>query len=293
MNRYRPYRSTLKSRALGNQRAANQQRDISQVVLKTTVTRAGGQTLTCISELNPEEENNWKDTGTIALNIYDVLLRCEFFENYSNMYDQLRIDAIKVNVTPSSWVTSRDESALPGYTIPKALTLVTAWDRSGLSESQMTQDAIRQGIYYTTIGQEIETYSSAITKHFGPGSMYNVSRYLYPTTQEEKNQFVNTKDLQKQLTQSIAEPYEYVLSQNTDFIPSLPNNLLEDSAVPFKPTFLLAVRSPYKTFSAPITTFYDGPNEEIIGWNKLKPTVFTLEFEITVTFRGLRYQKVV
>ena len=293
MNRYRPYRSTLKSRALGNQRAANQQRDISQVVLKTTITRAGGQTLTLINNNNPLDSDNWKDTGTIALNIYDVLLRCEFYENYSNMYDQVRIDGVKVNVTPTSWTTSRDESPVPGYTIPKSLTLVTAWDRSGLDEEQFIKDPNQNNIYYCTIGQEIETYSSAVTKHLGPGSMFNIQRYLYPSSQQEKNQFVNTNDLKRQLGQTITEPYYYELAYDSTFDPSCPNNPISNPSTLFKPTFLLSVRSPYKCFTAPSNTFYDGPITEIIGWNKLKPTVFTLEFEITVTFRGLRYEKII
>lgn len=284
---------TLRSIARGNQRAADQQRDSTQVVLKTTLTRGGGQTYTLINDEDPENDNSWADTGVIALNIYDVLLRCEFFQNYSNMYDQVRIDSIKVEVTPSCWTTSRDENPIPGYTIPKALTLITAWDRTGLDQKQFIQSFDNERIYYNIIGEDIETYSSAVTKHLGSGSMYNITRYLYPNTLQEKNQFINTKNLKKQFTQSIAEPYQYVLDANEENDINCPNNLISSPTLLFKPTFLLAVKSPYKPYQGPNTNFYIAPETQIIGYNKLRPTIFTIEFEIVVTFRGLRYQKTV
>lgn len=290
MYRSRSY-SNLRSRARGNQRAADQQRDQTQVVLKTTLTRGGGQTYTLLDETDPDNDKNWADTGTIAINIYDVLLRCEFFQNYSNMYDQVRIDSIKVDVTPSVWTTSRDENPVPGYTIPKSLTVVTAWDRSGLDDSQFIHSANDYRERYCVIANDIETYSSAVTKHLGPGSMYNITRYLYPNTEEEKNQFVSTKTLKRQFTQAITEPYQYVCDYNEEDDPTCPNNPRSHVSVPFKPTFLLGVLSPYKPFIGPNIQFYQTPVDVIIGYNKLRPTIFTLEFEIVVTFRGLRYEK--
>lgn len=281
----------LRSIARGNQRAANQQRDTTQVVLKTSITRGGGQTFTLINDADPLNDNSWANTGVIALNVYDVLLRCEYFQNYSNMYDQIRIDSIKVEVTPSTWTTSRDENPIPGYTIPKSLTVITAWDRSGLDQNQFIQSFEDQRKFYCTIGDDIETYSSAVTKHLGPGSMYNITRYLYPNTIQEKTQFVSTKTLKKQFTQSIAEPYYYVLDNSEQFDTSCPNNPVSNNTIPFKPTFLLTVKSPYKPFHGPNTNFYVTPETQEIGYCKLRPTVFSIEFEITVTFRGLRYQK--
>lgn len=290
MYRGRSY-SNLRSRARGNQRAADQQRDQTQVVLKTSLTRGGGQTYTLLDETDPQNENNWADTGVIAINIYDVLLRCEFYQNYSNMYDQIRIDSVKVEVTPSVWTTSRDENPVPGYTIPKSLTVITAWDRSGLDEQQLIHSQNDSRERYCVIGRDIETYSSAVTKHLGSGSMYNITRYLYPNTEEEKNQYINTKDLKRQYTQAIEEPYQLVCDYNEIDDPLCPNNPYSCNAVPFKPTFLIGVLSPYKPFIGPNIQFYQTPVDQIIGYNKLRPTIFTLEFEIVVTFRGLRYEK--
>lgn len=292
MNRYRPY-SNQRSRARGNQAAADQQRDTTQVVLKSSLVRSGGQTFTLLDPNYPDLDSSWADTGTIVINIYDVLLRSEFYQNYANMYDQVRIDNIRVDITPSIWSTSSDENPTPEYHIPKSLTVVTAWDRSGLSSSQFVQSSMNPRSYYCVIGEEIENYSSAVNKHLGPASIFNIKRYLYPQSVLEKNQFVNTKDLRPQFSQNANEPYSYDLSYGENFDKSLPNNFLEDSSVPFKPTLLVGVRSPYKPFKAPQIEYYGGQRQQIIGWNKLKPTVFTFEFEIVVTFRGLRYERIV
>lgn len=284
----------LRSIARGNQRAADQQRDTTQVTLKIPLIRGAGQTYTLINELDPQNKESWKDTGVMAFNIYDVLLRSEYYQNYSKMYDQLRIDSIKVDVTPCCWTTSKEETAYPGYTIPKSLTVITAWDRSGLDQNQFIQSLEDDRKYYCIIGDTLESYSSAVTKHLGPGSIYKITRYLYPNTAQEKNQYVNTKELYAQCTQLIQEPYSFQLANNAaGFAPSLPNNPRASVHVPFKPTFLLGVFSPYKPYFGPNTQWYVEPYDEYIGYNRLRPTIFNLEFEIVVTFRGLRYQKTV
>ena len=291
MSRYRPYYSNMRSRSSGNQRAADQQRDICQVVLKSKVVRAGGQNYICIIPDAPLEDDSWIDSGTIALNIYDVLMRAEFFKNYSNMYDQVRIDQVKVDITPSIWATSKDENNLPGYSIPKSLTLVTAWDRTGLDDSQFIQSPIHGNNYYCVIGKDIESYSSAVTKHLGSGNMFNVQRYIFPNTNQEREQFISVRDLRKQFTQSLADSYVYRLENGMQVERWRPNCIFSDPAVRFKPTLLVSVRSPYPTTHGPETYWYDGPEQHEIGYNQLLPTVFTFEFAITVTFRGLRVNK--
>ena len=57
MYRSRSY-SSMRSRAINNQRAADQQRDQTQVVLKTTIVRGGGQTDTLLDDTDPHNEKN-------------------------------------------------------------------------------------------------------------------------------------------------------------------------------------------------------------------------------------------
>jgi len=74
-------------------RDADQQRDSTQIVLKTTLTIDEGQTYTFINKLTIKMIIVGKDTSVIALNIYNVLLSVN-----CNMYDQVKIDSIKVDI---------------------------------------------------------------------------------------------------------------------------------------------------------------------------------------------------
>ena len=44
-----------------------------------------------------------------AINIYDLLRKCEFYKSYANMFDQFRITSIRVKVTPISWALKSEE----------------------------------------------------------------------------------------------------------------------------------------------------------------------------------------
>lgn len=307
-NRYTPY-SSARSRARGNQRAADQQRDSTQVTLNKSINVSCGQTFTYIQSpeyeediIDPEEFVGWKDTGCAAINIYDVLRRSEFYDSYSSMYDQVRIDSITAKITALSWVNgvnSGVDNAVSEYLTPRSLTVVTAWDRSGLDGSQM-YSTLKDGnpIFYCTVSKDITTYSSAKTKHLGPGTSYEITRYLYPSTIVEKSQFVSTTDLRQQYVRDNSEFFEYrefkwINGVNGERIPSkftvnskYPTNLLRNPGVSFKPTLLLNVIAG----PDPTTVTLDG---EEVGVNKLKPTTFNIEFDIVVTFRGLRYSKVI
>jgi len=78
-----------------------------------------------------------------------------------------------------------------------------------------------------------------------------------------------------------------------DFDTKYPTNLISDPAVPFKPTLLVNVisgPSPY------VTSIKERDPEGFytlltVGVNKIKPVTFDVEFEITCTFRGLRYNR--
>lgn len=305
--RYRPY-SSSKRRSNGNVLAANQQRDITQVVLSNNVQVSCGQTYDYIydpkyeEELIDVDETFWKDTGCAAINIYDVLRRSEFYSSYANMYDQVRIDSIEATITALNWVNGSNattESQISEYLTPKSLEIVTAWDRSGLGEDQIFRSTIRDApVFYCTIGKRIVNYSSAKTKHLGPGSAYEIKRYLYPSSLVEKSQFVNTSDLRQQYIRDNSNEYPYrefkwIKNEKgrrlaNEFIvdTKYPTNLISDPKLTFKPTLLINV------IAGPDPTTVNYYDEEI-GINKIKPVTFNVEFKINVTFRGLRYNKVI
>ncbi|OUM57054.1 hypothetical protein PIROE2DRAFT_18066 [Piromyces sp. E2] len=102
-----------------------------------------------------------------------------------------------------------------GYINPQSITIVTAWDRSGLDNNQVldisgwtvTRPDVRSwvkldefpfdnnGAYIVTIGDDITSYSSAQTKQLISGSVFNCIRYLYPSSQQENSVFYSTSNL--------------------------------------------------------------------------------------------------
>ena len=305
---FRPY-STSYSRSRGNNRAADQQRDTTQVVLNESIEISCGQTYDFIQNqeyqedvIDVEEFIGWKDTGCAAINIYDILRRSEFYSSYAAMYDQVRIDSIIAHITALSWINGTGvnvENQVSEYLTPKSLTVVTAWDRSGLGEEQIEKGNINGNpVIYCTVSKNIATYSSAKTKHLGPGNSYEITRYLYPSSLVEKSQFVSTSDLQPQYIRDNNNGYPYREFKwskdlngrriaNKFLVDSkYPTNLLSNPGVPFKPTLLINVIAGADPTTVTV-------NDEEIGINKLKPTTFNIEFDIGVTFRGLRYNKVI
>ena len=92
-NRYRPYRSSLSGRATRQQRAADQQRDTTNVVINTNYSFDCGQTMNQI--YMDRGDDGWFDTGCAAINIYDILRRSTYFSDFSKMYDQFRVNNIR------------------------------------------------------------------------------------------------------------------------------------------------------------------------------------------------------
>lgn len=240
------------------------------------------------------------------------------------------------------------------------LIIVTAWDRSGLNEDQVkfnidvnsyewnhpqlpirilvdnnqpykTYGNTKSRKLWTTIGKKILSYSSAMTKHLGPGNAYEIVRQLYPQNLIEKEQFLSCKSLSPQYIRVTDEGYPYLLWRNVvpntlenvtsepirsynpainrsytanyevrdsqpqafDWDTSNPCNLLQDPSCPFKSTLLVNVVSgPEPQVVAVENADEDGFNSVYeIGINKVQPVTFDIEFDITVTFRGTRYNK--
>lgn len=292
--------SGLRRRARGNMRAANQQSDTSDVVINLMTKVKSGVT-------------GAADTpyGTSASNVFQLLRKSEFFSSYSNMYDQFRITSIKVKVTPVSWKTydqfnvpaataaadagAAVTQAIPGmpadgipaeantkpeYIYPQALTVVTAWDRTGLDGTQYLIEDSKEVI---TIGDNITTYSSAKSQQLVGGATFNCVRYLYPSSQQEKSLYFSTNDLEDQYALRAADPY-YVKHVSDNYTSLNICNIAANPNCPFKPIFLLGILK--------VEDLEYGGTEDLTK-NKINPVTFNLEFDIGVTFRGLRKAQVV
>jgi len=314
-NRYTPYRSGIAARASRQQRAADQQRDSTSVVVNTNVSFDCGQTMNEIYK--QRGDSGWFDTGCMAINIFDVLKSSEYFQSFSTLYDQVKIDNVRAKIIATNWATSReanDEQKINEIIKARSYVIVTAWDRSGLSKDQIKFDenwdnGVQNKKFYCTIGKNIESYSSAKTKHLGPGNAYEIVRQLYPENLYERSQFVSTGLLKSQQKRVNTEFFPYncfykkvvpetvnangYVYEAYDFDTKYPTNLISDPSVPFKPTLLINVISgptPY------VTNIKEKDPEGFytlltVGVNKIKPVTFDVEFEVVCTFRGLRYNR--
>lgn len=187
------------------------------------------------------------------------------------------------------------------FIFPQALTIVTAWDRTGLDSTQLTYYKNTTDKLVVTIGDAISTYSSAKSSQLVAGANFNCTRYLYPSSQQEKSLYYSTNDLklqQKYNYSNEVNPYliDKVSDGTDDKVPYDPiyiTNLRENPNCPFKPTFLLGVLSVDKVDAQGGTELEDGILDERNMSNNIKPVTFNLEFDIGVTFRGLRKSQIV
>ena len=333
--RYNPYYKKSKS----NLKAAFEQRDVCNVVLKNTRIIAAGQKAAPISVKGVEYDddgNQMDDTvvirniGTSFVNIYDVLIDSEFYENYSSMYDQVKINSIRVDISAIDWPNAKDDSNLveSGYIYPKTLNVFTAWDRSGLSETDLQFEYVYpnskgyEGDYsgqgediddddkrfYCVVGNKITSYSSALTRRLGQGSSLNFTRYLYPESLSEKSQFVNTNNLIKQYSYNEEEDSNgyYLFDEKYSQVElGDGRTVTRRTVIPFSWNINLPtnpVASPAVSFKPTLllaVIYKDDPtfsydNMGLLNTsNNLKPSTFYLNFTIDVTFRGLRYSKFV
>lgn len=452
--------SSLVRRARGNMRAANNQNDSSNVVINLLHSVYAGvsiandaQQANNITGLYPSPTDI--KIGTVAVNVYDLLRKSDFFGSYSGMYDQFRVNSIKVKITPTEWsvfdqsrstnnfadiganlatavdsfnitrpplpsdyelnpdhLTNAAETAVnpkyivpgvipsganyislvdikntyfpeadlpefynqfieagisylvnirattaqpadisngvfPGgfvsswrqeqiadvadgtakynkFVYPQALTVVTAWDRTGLSPSQIEKLDDPLGYYVAndvngepelyggaaddsihdfvvTIGDNITTYSSAQTKQLVGGANFNLIRYLYPSSQQEKSTYYSTSSLneQQEINNEVNSHYILTKSDTDTYSSEALTNLLESPVVPFKPTLLLTIlgHNDSKTQDYSYRLPDDDPNipprRSTRYERMIKPVKFNLEFDIGVTFRGLRKTQVV
>ena len=384
-SRYNRARTSIIKRAKGNARAANAQADTTDVVINLmhsciTMVQPSSMYAPANNSTMPYMLKNTLPIGTCAINIFNLLAKSDFFNCYAPMYDQFRITSIKVKIVPTKWATydqqvsgnnyqvlgtdhaangnvNTDETAdltdlkvgVPGseYQYPQSLTVVTAWDRTGLSDyqfdtlknlinnkkiadggnaytdAQFTEE-LKQSIvnsliqvdnptygglptnlqvdqyiygFFTNIGDTITTYSSAQTKQLIAGQSFNCTRYLYPQNQQEKSVFYSTNNLEPTFekspnsimytTDAPAPEGEHI--EANDLRDRL-CSLSESPNIPFKPTLLIGVLGDSEV-QAEVAQHN---NVRYIKYlNKIRPIKFNCEFDIGVTFRGLRKTQVV
>lgn len=217
----RRWRSGNRRRATGNAIAARHQRDAATV----TINRIG--TFTVNVPINSA-------SGSTSYSLWNELRNSEFYSNYAPMYDQVKMDKVRLKITGFRAGSAQTDNISPS--------VVLAFDRNGLDPTQ------------TVTANLISTYSSAQLKQWSNGNSFTMYQTIYPSTIMEKGQYIPTG--------SLADPTTVPASSN-------PCSPVTDPTLPFKPITLIGVD--LGAAAAAAQTF-----------------AFNVEFEYTVTFRGMR-----
>lgn len=253
---YSSRRSSIRSRSTGNTRAARAQRDSATVVIN----RIAPFNVYIYGEHYKAAGQGGTVHGAIAISHWDELRKSQFFPNYSSMYDQMRLDKTRIKITGSSAVTNGNPYDSPS--------IVLAFDRNGLNSTQYvklpnTQVPSTKPAVAFPDPNLVSTYSSAQTRQWSSGNSFSMYQTVYPSTIQEKGQYIATGALQAPIDPST------ITGNIPDSEFANPCSFWQHQSYPFKPVTLLAVRLPQ-------------PTEEQNVY------IFNIEFEFTVTFRGMR-----
>lgn len=166
-SRYRGKRSSVRGSARGEFRAALFQRDVARQILKWS----NVQTIQIGSSA--------KEGGTY-FNAWQALKNSGFFNNLAQMYDQIKLNGVRVKITLLSASSSI-------YSATNNPVFVSAWDRNGTA-------ANNGGTPLPTFTLA-SSYGSAMTRPLTQGANFGVTRYIYASTMSEKSQYIATADI--------------------------------------------------------------------------------------------------
>lgn len=231
--------------------------------------------------------------GTAAVNIWDVLCRNSNFSHFRAMYDQVRLDGVKVKLA----VTDAQTTASSMNDI-KNITVYTCFDRTGLSLNQVAflhfNDNSREDIapseydsktvdgYYVQIGSNIVNATGVKKTQLNAFQRWQQTLSCYPQLQNEKGQYIATSSIrlfeQGKKDNLITVNNEYNVTVNSLVSDSNPVIPFECSSVKFKPILLVGV----------FCNKYDSESGNLTQYGDCKPVIFNGEFSISVTFKNLK-----
>ena len=192
-------------------KAAKQQADQSTFTINVPSTLEAAN----YASIDPFDNTKTVNYGVYPLSIFEQLRKSEFYQSYASMYDEFKIDRIKIKLLPTEFTYTASTGENQKY---KNVTVYTAWDRTGLSKDQLiliaahlTESTEKIGSYsvnngtvtddgdglYCIVGNDITTYSSSESRVINPGTNTTIVRWLNPKTMDEKGQWVSTGLLRK------------------------------------------------------------------------------------------------
>lgn len=202
------YGRSAYSRSRGQFAAANGQRDCSRQVLKWSQV----QTISAKQVSTDAGSGNLATSqqGFSSFNAWSALTNSGFYDLFAQMYDQVKLNAVKVKIT----LLSAAQNIFSSTNNP---VFVCAWDRNGVNSTNPNPD---EPFRY------VSSYGSAITRPMTVGANFGMQRYLYASTMSEKSQYVPTTVVD-------------ILGTGANATDDGANG----RAFPFKPSLLLAVYS--------------------------------------------------
>ena len=181
----RPRRTAVRRQAFGNFASAMQQRDATNVVIN-----AQEEFKLCVPTGCTE--------ATGVRNMNAILTTSPMFFNYATMYDQFKMNAVRISVE----MTYINNQLLNSATFPS---ICTAWDRNGIRPRTVKigpdpapNPDNRPVGYLLPIYGTVSSYSSANERTLYYGAKWSVVRQLDASSMMEKSIYVgtvNTKDI--------------------------------------------------------------------------------------------------
>lgn len=189
--------------------------------------------------------------GTACIGAYQNLVKSAYFTSIAKMYDQVRVDWMKVKITPTMSVLLQGQ---------KQALFVSAWDRNGVTNPRNIPGFA-----------EIASYSSAFQRPINlDATVWSVTRRINAVTIAEKSLFLPTSALLSAAGGDIS---------NTGLALTIGQTL----AAQWNPQLLIGVMLSATSYSATL----QGPERTTLAqtqtWN------YFTQIEYGLTFRGLRY----
>ena len=230
-------------------RAAAQQRQMARFNVKSSM--ISNIIIDATSPTGTSGEPMPNFAGTASLSAYNNLVKSAYFSSVAKMYDQVRLDWVKVKITPTQSVLLQGQ---------KQAIFASAWDRNGLTNKDKPPGFA-----------EICSYSSAFQRAINlDASSWNATRKIYASSIAEKSFWIPTSYIQE--IANLSDPN----AMDTGF--NIPPG--QSLAVPWNPQLLLGVLVSATTYSGGIVQTMPVQNQV---WN------FFIEFEWGLSFKGLRF----
>ena len=292
-NYKKKYGSSLVKRARGNLKASKKGTDQAQFTVNFTHPFVlGGKEYNAANNAVlqawgiPADKYHY---GVQCLNVWDLLARASNFQAFQQMYDQCRIDYVKVKLQVTN-------STIETNTTTTTYDLYTVWDRTGISSGDMIPVVNPESGGKCTgvaviIDKAIAEYSGVTKLQLNAYQRWKQNKSIWPNSLMEKSQFVNTSDIkqwrgkfntstltydfnsEQQIANNDYNSYKDLLNGNN------PAVFVENQKFPFKPTLLIGA------FQTGVSSNEANSFQSLGDETKI---VMTADFEVSLTFRGLR-----